>query len=80
MTDLSGQFGIPVSCVHKIIHKLIKYLHVYLVQKYIHWHTMNDWRLLRGYYPEWQSCCNSGLYTILHNQKPKGYFLFGILT
>ena len=50
--NISSLFGINVSCVHKIIHEIIKYLHAYLVPKYIKWHSMADWRKLRGIFPE----------------------------
>ena len=53
MDHLSMHFGIPVSCTHRIIHKFLKYLHVYLVPKYIQWHPMQHWRNLAGTYPEW---------------------------
>ena len=50
---LGSQFGINVSTVHRIIHLMVKYLHAYLVQKYIKWHTMRQWRSLQGFFPEW---------------------------
>ena len=53
MIHLSAHFGIPVSCVHQIIHRLIKILHHYLVPKFIRWHSMGHWRRLRRTYPEW---------------------------
>ena len=53
MIELSNQFGISVSCVHKIIHRLLPVLHHYLVPKYIRWHSMQHWRRLRGTFPEW---------------------------
>ena len=46
-------FGIPVSCVHKIVHKCLLYLHAYFVPQYIRWHSMPHWRNLAGTYPEW---------------------------
>ena len=53
MQMIAEKFGMPVSCVHKIIHKFIRILHVHLVPKYICWHSMNQWRRLAGVYPEW---------------------------
>ena len=53
MQHLSIHFGITVSCVHKIIHKMIQVLHAYLVPKYITWHSMAQWRHLAGTFPEW---------------------------
>ena len=53
MHEIATIFGIHVSSVHKIIHHTTRYLHAYLVPKYIKWHTMPQWRSLRGFYPEW---------------------------
>ena len=53
MIHLSAHFGIPVSCIHQIIHKFVRILHSYLVPKYIRWHSMDHWRRLTGIYPEW---------------------------
>ena len=55
MQSLVSLFGIPVSSVHKIIHKCIRVLHSYLVPKYVRWHSMRNWRDLYGTYPEWPS-------------------------
>ena len=60
---LAMHFGIPVTSVHRIIHRLLPRMHVYFVQKYIKWHSMNHWRNLAGTFPEWPStvaildCC-----------------------
>ena len=72
MTMLASLFGIPVSCVHKIIHKMIKYLHAYLVPKYIKWHSMREWRKLSGFYPEWPRVVAIMDCTPLRISKPKG--------
>ena len=53
MDHISMEFGISVSCTHRIIHKCIRLLHAYNVPRYIRWHTMNEWRNLAGLYPEW---------------------------
>ena len=53
MHHLGMHFRIHVSSVHRIIHQILKYLHAYLVPKYIQWHSMPEWRALQGYYPEW---------------------------
>ena len=53
MHHISSHFQIPVTCVHRIIHKIIPILHVYIVPNYINWHTHPDWRALTGTFPEW---------------------------
>ena len=53
MHHLSMHFSIPVSCVHVIIHRNIRYLHAYLVPKYIRWHSMPHWRNLAGIFGDW---------------------------
>ena len=53
MQHLAMHFGIPVSCVHKIIHRVLKLLHGYLVPKYIAWHSMAEWRNMAGTFAEW---------------------------
>ena len=72
MCTLSWQFGIPVSCVHRIIHELLQYLHAYLVPKYIKWHSMGDWRKLVGFYPEWPRVVAILDCTPFRISKPKG--------
>ena len=44
MHHLSMQFGIEVSRVHSIIHRMILLMHCYLVPKYIRWHSMIKWK------------------------------------
>ena len=53
MQTLAMLFGIHVSSVHKIIHRFLRLLHVYLVPKYIRWHSMNTWRNLAGTFADW---------------------------
>ena len=53
MHHISSHFGIPVSCVHHIIHKILKIMHVYLVPKYIKWHNGQQWQSLAGYIGNW---------------------------
>lgn len=65
-------FGIPVSCVHKIIHRVIKLLHAYLVPKYISWHSMAEWRNLAGSFPEWPRVVAIVDCTPFRISKPKG--------
>ena len=55
MHNLSMLFGISVGSVHNIIHKMLPYLHTYLVPKYVNWHSMVHWRRLAGHFPEWPS-------------------------
>ena len=37
-------FGIPLTSVHRIIHRIIPIMHTYVVHRYIRWHDMNYWR------------------------------------
>ena len=53
MYHLAMHFGISVSCVHRIIHRLVPILHVNLVKKYIRWPNHNEWQNLAGFYEEW---------------------------
>ena len=46
-------FGIPLTCVHRIIHKMLPIFHAALVPKYIKWHSHQDWINLSGTIPEW---------------------------
>ena len=75
MSSIACQFGIPVSCVHKIIHRMIKYLHAFLVPKYIRWHSMRDWQKLQGFYPEWPRVVAILDCTPFRISKPKGQLL-----
>ena len=67
-------FGVSLSSVHRIVHKMLPFLHVYLVRKYIRWHSMNDWRNLAGYYPEWPRVVGIIDCTPFRISKPKGKF------
>ena len=53
LQHLASQFGIPVTCVHQIIHKLLPIFHVVLVPKYIVWHSPQQWRNLSGTIDYW---------------------------
>ena len=53
MQHLSIHFGVPVTCIHQILHECLKIMHAYLVPRYIHWHSMPKWRSLAGTFPEW---------------------------
>ena len=72
MQHLSMHFGIPVSSVHKILHRVIKLLHDYLVPKYIVWHSMAHWRSLAGTFPEWPRVVGILDCTPFRISKPKG--------
>ena len=74
MQNLSVIFGIPVSCIHKIIHKWVRILHTYLVPKYIRWHSMAHWRRLAGSYPEWPRVVAIVDCTPFRISKPKGFY------
>ena len=56
MQQLSTYFGIPVSNVHRIIHKNLPILHVYLVKRYIKWPSDNDWQNIVGSFPAFPNC------------------------
>ena len=75
MHHLSAHFSIPVSCVRQILHQMLKNLHVYLVPKYIKWHTMRQWRQLAGFYPEWPRVVAILGCTPFQISKPKGNVL-----
>ena len=72
MHTLAMIFGIHVSSVHKIIHKFVKILHVYLVPKYIRWHSMHNWRQLAGTFPDWPRVVAILDGTPFRISKPKG--------
>ena len=74
MSSLASQFGIPVSCVHKIIHKIFLILYSFLVPKYIKWHNMNTWRKFAGFFPEWPRVVAILDRTPFRISKPKGYY------
>ena len=72
MQHLSFFFGIPVSCVHKILHYYLKILHAHLVPKYIKWHSMQKWRQLSGVFPDWPRAVAILDGTPFRISKPKG--------
>ena len=72
MQHIATHFGIPVSCVHRIIHKILPFLHVYLVPKYITWHTDRKWNSLRGELPDWPRVVAILDGTPFRISKPKG--------
>ena len=53
LQDLSNYFQIPLTTVHRILHKTIILMHVYLVPRYVRWHSMQYWRSLRGTFSYW---------------------------
>ena len=72
MTHLSGTFGVPLSCVHRIIHKILRLLHVYAVPKYVIWHNANKWQSLAGYFTHWPRVVAIVDGTPFRISKPKG--------
>ena len=72
MQHLAIHFGVPVSCIHRIIHKSVKILHAYVVPRYIRWHTMPEWRNLAGTFPEWPKVVAILDGTPFGISKPKG--------
>ena len=72
MHHLSATFCIPVSCVHRIIHKTIPLLHVYIVPRYIQWHDRNKWLSLRRTLPDWPRVVAIIDGTPFRISKPKG--------
>ena len=72
MHHLSVHFNIPVSSVHRIIHKILPMLHVYLVPKYIRWHSDRTWRNSAGFFPEWPRVVAIVDGTPFRISKPKG--------
>ena len=51
MQNLSQIFAIPVTSVHRIIHRMLPMMHVVIVPEYIRWHSDAHWRSLAGYFP-----------------------------
>ena len=72
MQTLAMLFGIHVSSVQKIIHRFLRLLHVYLVPKYICWHSMNTWRNLAGTFADWPRVVAILDGTPFRISKPKG--------
>ena len=50
---ISEKFQVPVSSVHRILHRILPLLHVYLVPRYIKWHNFEHWRNLTGTFSYW---------------------------
>ena len=72
MSHLSMHFGVSVSTVHEIIHKMLPYLHDYLVHRYIKWHSMAKWRSFVGTFPDWPNCVAILDGTCFRISKPTG--------
>ena len=72
MNHLASTFGIPVSCAHRIINRIIRLLHVYAVPKYIKWHTANQWQSLCGFVDHWPRVVGIVDGTPFRINKPKG--------
>ena len=72
MHNLGFIFGLPVSSVHRIIHKTLRILHSFLIPKYIKWHNMQQWRSLAGKFPEWPRVVAILDCTPFRISKPKG--------
>ena len=72
MHHISAHFGIPVSTVNRIIHRMIPLLHVFIVPKYIIWHNDRKWLSLAGEFPEWSRVVAIVDGTPFRISKPKG--------
>ena len=70
---LASQFEIPVTCVHRIIHKLLPLFHVVLVPKYIIWHSQQNWQNLAGTIPQWPNVVAILDGTPLRISRPAGF-------
>ena len=53
MHHLAMHFGVSVSCVHRVIHRIVPMMHVCLVRKFIKWPSLQQWNNLSGFYPQW---------------------------
>ena len=69
---LAATFQIGKSSVHRIVHKILPLLHVYIVPKYITWHTNNKWLSLAGKFPDWPQVVAILDGTPFRISKPKG--------
>ena len=58
---------------------MIRFLHGYLVPKYIQWHSMADWRKLRGFFPEWPRVVALIDGTPFRISKPRGNTFYYVL-
>ena len=72
LQHLATHFEIPVTCVHRIIHKTIPLLHVYVVPKYIKWHNPWQWQSLAGKLAAWPRVVAILDGTPFRISKPKG--------
>ena len=72
MHFIAAHFKIPVTCVHRIIHKTILLLHVYIVPKYIKWHNAAKWNSLAATFPQWPRVVAIIDGTPFRISKPKG--------
>ena len=72
MHHISAHFGIPVSTVNRIIHRMIPLLHVFIVPKYIIWHDNRKWTSLAGQLPDWPRVVAIVDGTPFRISKPKG--------
>ena len=77
--ELSLLFGISVSSLHRILHKILPYLHAYIVPKYIKWHSMNKWRSLVGTFPDWPTVVGIIDCTPFKISKPTGWLKITLL-
>ena len=76
MSVLAMNFGISISAVCKIIHKILPKMHVYLVPKYIKWLSFNEWRELAGTFSEWPRVVEILDCTPLRISRPQGKWNF----
>ena len=72
MHHLSSDFGVSVACVHRVIHKIVPLLHVFIVPRYIVWHTDRKWNSLAGELPQWPRVVGIVDGTPFRISKPKG--------
>ena len=72
MHHLGMEFQIPVTCVHRIIHKIIPMLHVTFVTEYINWHSPNKWNALVGTFVNWPRVVGIIDGTPFRISRPKG--------
>ena len=79
MSEIASIFGIPVSCVHRTIHKILPILHVVIVPKYVQWHNPRKWLSLTGTIPQWPHVVAILDGTPFRISRPSGKFAFEIL-
>ena len=75
MHHLAMHFGISVSCVHRIIHRIIPMMHVCVVRKFIKWPTHQEWQNLAGFYQQWPRVVGIIDGTPFRISKPKGKYM-----